>query len=121
MDASLHWTKLLTIRHGCKPPLDQVTQAAVKLELQAPSLPPRRKMPSQCFEGNDQPEHHSNIEDIFHQIYFETVDTVANCIVEYFSRIDYTMYANCEQVLLIGTLGKLVSQDVDNASSTQFD
>ena len=78
-------------------------------------------MPSQCFESNAQPEHHSNIEDIFHQIYFETVDTVANCIVEHFSRIDYTMYANCEQVLLKGTLGELVSQNVDNASSTQFD
>ena len=37
-DASLHWTK--------------VTQAAVKLELQAPSLPRRRKMPSRYFEGN---------------------------------------------------------------------
>ena len=36
--ASLHWTK--------------VTQAAVKLELQAPSLPCRCKIPSRYFEGN---------------------------------------------------------------------
>ena len=53
-DASLHWTK--------------VTQAAVKLELQAPSLPHCRKMPSRYFEGNTQPEHHSNVEDFYHQI-----------------------------------------------------
>ena len=91
------------IRHRCKPPLDQVTQAAMKLELQSPSLPRYHKMPSQSFGGNAQPEHHSNIEDIFHQIYFETVDTVANCIVEHFSQKDYTMYRNCEQVLLKGT------------------
>ena len=58
----------------------EVTQAAVKLELQAPSLSRRRKMPSRYFEA--QPVHHSNVEDYYHQIYFETVDTVANCIVE---------------------------------------
>ena len=61
-DASLHWTK--------------VTQAAVKLELQAPSLPCHRKIPSQYFEGNAQPEQNSNVEDLDCQIYFETVDTV---------------------------------------------
>ena len=39
-DANLHWTK--------------VTQAAVKLELQAPSLPRHYKMPSRYFEGSFQ-------------------------------------------------------------------
>ena len=48
-DASLHWTKAI--------------EAAVKLELQAPSLPRCCKMPSRYFEGNAQPEHHSNVED----------------------------------------------------------
>ena len=98
-DASLHWTK--------------VTQAAVKLELQVPSLPHRCKMPSEYFEGNAQPEHRSNIEDFYHQIYIEAVDTVANCIVEHFNKKDYTRYANCEQVLLKRTLGELVSQNVN--------
>ena len=41
------------------------------------------------------------------------MDTVANSIVESFNQKDYTMYANCEQVLLKGTLGELVSQNVD--------
>ena len=50
-DANLHWTK--------------VTQAAVKLELQAPSLPCHNKMPSSYFEGNGQPEHHSNVESFY--------------------------------------------------------
>ena len=54
-DASLHWTK--------------VTQAVVKLELQAPSLPRHRKKPSRYFEGNAQPEHHSDVEDFYHLIY----------------------------------------------------
>ena len=97
-DASLHWTK--------------VTQAAVKLELelQAPSLPHHCKMPSRYFESNAQPEHHSNVEEFYSQIYFETVDSVAICIVEYFNQKDCTMYANTEQVLLKGTWG---SQNVD--------
>ena len=81
-DASLHWTK--------------VTQAAVKLELKASSFPRHRKMPSRYFEGNVQPEHHSNVENFYRQIYFEALDTVANCIVEHFNQKDYTMYANCE-------------------------
>ena len=51
---SLHWTK--------------VNHAAVKLELQAPSLPRRRKIPSRYFEGNAQPENHSNVEDFYYQI-----------------------------------------------------
>ena len=62
--ASLHWIK--------------ITQADVKLAFPAPSLPHCRKMPSRYFEGNTQPEHHSNVEDFHHQIYFETVDTVTN-------------------------------------------
>ena len=70
-------------------------------------------MPSWYFEGNAQPDHHSNgVEDFYHQIYFET-DPVANYIVEHFNQKDYTMYANCEQVLLKGTLGELVSQNED--------
>ena len=96
-DASLQWTK--------------VTQVAVKLELKAPSLPRHRKIPSRYLEGNAQPEHHSK--DFYCQIYFETVDTVANCIVECSNQKDYAMYANCEQVLLKGTLEELVSQNVD--------
>ena len=85
--------------------------------------PHQHKMPSRYFEGNTLTEHHSNIEDFYHHIYFETVDTVANCIVEYFHQKDYTMYANCEQVLLKGTLGELVSQNVDQLCEfyTEFD
>ena len=49
-DPSLHWTK--------------VTQAAVKLELQAHSLSHRHKMPSRHFKSNAQPEHYSNVEDL---------------------------------------------------------
>ena len=64
-NASLHWTKVI--------------QATVKLELQAPSLPHHCKIPSRYLEG-DVPEHHSNVEDLYRQIYFETVDTVTNCI-----------------------------------------
>ena len=62
-------------------------------------------MPSRYFEDNAQPEHHSNIEDFYHQIFFETVDTVANCIIERFNQKYYNMYVNCEQVLLKDTLG----------------
>ena len=51
-------------------------------------------MPSRYFEGIPQPEHHSTVEDLYHQIYFEPVDSVANCIVESFNQKDYTMYAN---------------------------
>ena len=72
----------------------------MKLESQAPSLPRRCKMSSRYFEGNAQPEHHSNVKDFYHQIYFETVDTVANCTAECFNLKDYTMYVNCEQVCL---------------------
>ena len=40
------------------------------------------------------------------------MDTIANCIVEHLNQKDYTMHANCEQVLLKGTLGELGSQNV---------
>ena len=53
-DASLHWTKAI--------------EAAVKLALQAPSLPRRCKMPSRYFEGNAKPAHHYSVEDFYHQI-----------------------------------------------------
>ena len=62
-------------------------------------------MPSKYFEGNAQPEHHSNVGDFYRQVYFKTVDTIADGVVEGFNQKDFTMYANCEQVLLKGTLG----------------
>ena len=62
MNASFHWTEV------------------TKLELQAPSIPHHRTMLSRYFEGNAQHEHLSNGENFYCQIYFETVDTVANCI-----------------------------------------
>ena len=68
----------------------------MKLELQAPSLQRRHKILSRYFEGNAQPELYFNVEDFYHQIYFETVDTVANCIVDHFNQKDYIIYANCE-------------------------
>ena len=51
------------------------------------------------------------------------MDTVANCIVEHFNQNDFTMYANCEQVLLKRTLGELVSQNVNQLCEfyTEFD
>ena len=97
-DASLHWTK--------------VTQAAVKLELQAPSFPCCTKTPSRYFEDNAQTELYSNVEDIYHHIY-KAMDTVANSIVEHFNLKDYIMCANCEQVLQKGSLGGLVLQNVN--------
>ena len=73
-DASLRWIMF--------------TEAAVKLDLQAPSLLCCRKMPSRYFEGNAKPEHHSNVEDFYNLIYFETVETVSSCIVEHFNQKD---------------------------------
>ena len=40
----------------------KITQAAMKLKLKAPSYLHHRKMPSRYFEGNAQPEHHSNFD-----------------------------------------------------------
>ena len=41
------------------------------------------------------------------------MDTVANCSVEHLNQKDYSMYANCEQVLPKEALGELVLQNVD--------
>ena len=104
------------IQQGCKPPLDQ-GHSCCEVGV-TPSLPCHRKMPSRCFEDIAQPGYHSNIEDFYCQICFETVDTVAN--VEHFNQKDYTMYANCEQALLKGTLGNLSHKMSTNCmSSTQ--
>ena len=50
------------------------------------------------------------------------MDTVANWIVECFNQKDYTMYANCEQVLLKELWGELSHKISTNCvSSTKFD
>ena len=94
----------------------------MKLEFQTPSLPHRHKMTSRYFEGNAQPEYHSNVEDFHCQIYFETVDTVANCIVSGFQLKGLHHVSNCEQVHLKGILGRLVPQYVNQLSEfyTEF-
>ena len=54
-------------------------------------------MSSRYFEVSAQTEHHSNVKNFYCQIYFETVGTVANCIVKYFNQKDYTMYAGSSE------------------------
>ena len=88
--AFCHCSLRYMIRQGCKPPLDQAIR---------------------CHQGIMRVM--LNVQDFYRQIYFETVGTAANCIVEHFNQKDYTMYASCEQVLLKGTLGELASQNVD--------
>ena len=77
-------------------------------------------MLSRYFVSNAQPGNNSNVEDFYYQIYFETVYTVANCIVESFNQKNYILYANCEQVLLKGIWGNLSHKMLTNCvSSTQ--
>ena len=69
-------------------------------------------MPSRYFEGNAQPEHHSNVEDFYHQVYFETVDTVANCHIVSINRI-----TPCMQ-----TVSRFFPKELwGNLSHTEFD
>ena len=46
-----------------------------------------------------------------------------NCIIELFNQKDYTMYANCEQVLVKGALVELAVQNVNQLCEfyTEFD
>ena len=80
-------------------------------------------MPLRYFKGNAQPEHHSNVVYFYHQIYLKLCTLVANCIVECFYQKNYAVVANCEHFFLKGTLGELVSQNVDQLYEfyTEFD
>ena len=86
-----------TIRQGSKPPLDQGHSSCSVVVVSSTFTLTSHKMLSGYFGGNAQPEDHSNVKDFYCKIYSETVDTVANCIVECFSQKNYTMYANCDQ------------------------
>ncbi len=107
-----HCSLMYTITQRCKPPLDQATQVDVKLELQAPSLPCRCKIPSSYFEANAQPEQHSNVDDFYRQIYFKIVETVANINLESIKRI--TLCTQTVSRLFWKELwSELASQNVD--------
>ena len=97
MDAQKKANHSVTVIRGLQPDRDErlywtrVTQAAVKLELQAPPLLHCHKIQSRYFDGNAQPEHDSNAEDFYRQIYFETVDSETNCILKHFIQNDDSM------------------------------
>ena len=87
---SVHYSSKYTIRQEFKPPLDQGYSSCCEDGVTSTFTSMSSKMPSKYFKGNAQPEHHSNVVDFHCQIYFETMDTVTNCIVEYFNQKDYT-------------------------------
>ena len=68
---------------------ERCKKAATELEISEPVLPPKKQCPIRYFLGEAPSRFHDNVKHYYRQIYFESIDTVVNCIKSRFEQKDY--------------------------------
>ena len=81
------------------------------LEITQPSLPPKWKRPAKLLNENEASlyDEVSDAKTFYRYIYFDTIDTVTNCIKTWFLQPGYRAIRNIEQ-LILNVINGLVSK-----------
>ena len=86
---------------------ERCKKAATKLKINEPDLPRKRQCHTRYFLGETPSKFHDNVKHYYRQIYFESIDTVVNCIKSRFEQKDYVnCYAKVESTLLLAAKGE---------------
>ena len=78
----------------------KINRNATELDIPEPSLPRKRKRPSQFESGNAPPEFPESPKLHYRQLYFNLLDIVIACIKARFDQLGYSIYSKMESVLL---------------------
>ena len=68
---------------------ERCKKAATELKINEPVLPRKGQCPIRYFLGETPSNHHDSVKHYYHQIYFESIDTIVNCIRSRFEQKDY--------------------------------
>ena len=86
---------------------ERCKKAATELKINEPVFTRKRQCPIRYFLGEAPSEFHDNVKHYYRQIYFESIDTVVNCIKSRFEQKDYVnCYAKVESTLLLAAKGE---------------
>jgi hypothetical protein len=77
-----------------------------------PALPRKRRPPPR-LTSEAPAEHPSTPEEHYRRMYFEGVDTLISCLKGRFQQADFSMYANCEQLLLKAAKGETYEEELE--------
>ena len=81
---------------------EKCKKAATELKINEPVLPRKRPCHVRYVLGEVPSEFHDNVKHCYRQIYFESIDTVVNCIKSCFEQKDYIYcYAKVESALTV--------------------
>ena len=92
---------------------EKCKKAAKELKIKESVLPRKRQCPIRYLLGKAPSEFHDNVKRYYRQIYFESIDTVVNCIKSRFEQKDYVnCYAKAESTLLLAAKGEPLDEHI---------
>ena len=85
---------------------EKVTKIADTLDVSAPHLPRRRKVPRRLEVGSADGDFPATPEDHYRRIYFQAIDLIIACINDRFNQTGYQTYRNVQDLLLKAARGE---------------
>ena len=85
---------------------EKVTKIADTLDVSAPHLPRRRKVPRRLEVGSADGDFPATPEDHYRHIYFQAIDLIIACINDRFNQTGYQTYRNVQDLLLKAARGE---------------
>ncbi len=85
----------------------------LKLNIDEPQLPRRRKIPKRFEQGTSVEEYPDSVESLYRQVYFEAIDLAMNSIKSRFDQEGFKVYSNIEQLLLKALMGKVYEKELE--------
>ena len=108
--------------------LNLVTKQAEKLPVDEANLKRKRKVPKysilQYLDGQEttsEAHYPANVEDEFHQFYFDALDHITNVIEERFDQPSFKAYANLEELLVKGAINQTSEVGINQIKSPYSD
>ena len=91
----------------------KVISSACELNINEPSLPRKRKLPSHYEPGISSPTFPETPKDYYRQIYFNSLDYTMSCIESRFNQPGYKVYSQIESLLVNAANNKDYSEQFE--------
>ena len=95
----------------------KVEMKRMKLDVDEPQLPRRRKVPKRYEHGASAAKYHNSAESLYRQVYFEALDLAINIIKNHFDKPGFKVYSNIEQLVLKASMGKDYESELEFVSN----
>ena len=91
---------------------ERVLQDQVRFEVDAPTLPRKRKAPQRFQIGTTGGDFHAAPEDCYRQVYYEALDFVIRAVGDRFDQPGYRVYQNLQELFLKACKGEAYQDEL---------